>query len=185
MFDLNEVVVDWAKAGTMLAVSQWLAGKSLNNAAWQKSTLFTLLGFTAYQVTKHAVPENVDGVARAVVDDTVKFGTMFAVSRVLAGGNLNNRAWLMSCLYVIVGFAVYNVVVANYVRGSDHTQNPKVQALVDDWAKVGTMLVVSRLLGGGSVRDNAWMMSSLGTLLGFSVYDVVVSHAVDKVQERL
>jgi len=99
----------WLKVGTMLVVSRLLSGQSLNDRAWQMASLYTLLGFTTYDVvTKRLLPNTFkDETTRAVFDDTLAFGTMFVVSQLLAGNPLNER-WMRDSAYTLAGFAAYN-----------------------------------------------------------------------------
>ena len=50
--------------------------------------------------------------------------------------------------------------------------------LVVDWVKFSTMFVVSRLLAGGDLGDQEWMMGCLYTLLGFTAYHMVTKKLV-------
>jgi hypothetical protein len=182
MLYAKDIASDWLKVGTMSAVSQWLKGGSLTDTKWQMETLFVLLGFTAYHLSTRnfLTPTGLDGVPRMIADDTIKVGTMFVVSRLLSGGGLMDRQWITACMATLIGFAVYNIVVGRYIKGSDVTGNPKLQMVVDDWAKAGTMMVVSRLISCESLLDPAWAQGALGTLLGFTAYDMVTSHVIDK-----
>jgi hypothetical protein len=51
--------------------------------------------------------------------------------------------------------------------------------IATDWVKVGTMLGVSHMLGGGSVLDGDWQANSLYTLLGFSSYHLSTRNFID------
>ena len=50
------------------------------------------------------------------------------------------------------------------------------------WAKVGTMLIVAHVLStylqnnGEGLFNQAWIQASLFTIIGFNVYDVIVSN---------
>lgn len=182
MLYLKDIAADWVKVGTMMVVSQWLIGGSLSDPNWRMNSLYTLLGFTAYHLsTRNFLTPEVDGAPRRIADDSIKFATMFVVSRLLAGGALLDKQWLATCFATLIGFAVYNVVVYKYIQGKDLTYNGKLQMVVDDWAKVGTMLLVSRLISCESLLDPKWAQGTLATLLGFSAYDLVTSHVIDKV----
>lgn len=99
------------KVGTMLVVSRLLARGSVTDQRWLRSTAFTLAGFATYDLVTHrAVPQGLTPAYRETAVDALKFGTMFAVSRALAGGDLTDEQWLRSSLYTIVGFAAYNLV---------------------------------------------------------------------------
>lgn len=112
---------------------------------------------------------------RSLVTDWVKVSTMFVVSRLLAGGSLEDQQWIMSCLYTLLGFTAYHVVTKKAVP--NNMENDTMRRVMDTWLKVGTMLVVSRLLSGEPLNE-AWMMSSLYTILGFNAYDVIVKDLV-------
>ena len=52
---------------------------------------------------------------RALISDWLMYSTMFVVSRVLAGAPLDNKDWIMSCLYTLLGFSAYHLVVKKMV----------------------------------------------------------------------
>lgn len=110
-----------------------------------------------------------------LVVDWLKFSTMFVVSRLLAGGDLGDQKWMMSCLYTLLGFAAYQLVVKTMIP--NNADNEVMKKVLNTWLKVGTMLVVSRLLSGEELNEK-WAMSSLFTILGFNAYDAVVSDLV-------
>lgn len=170
----NDILADWAKVGTMLVVSRLFSGENLQDPAWQRASLLTLLGFTAYHlVTKNLIDTEQFGEYKPIADDWLKVGTMMVVSRLLSGQPLD-QAWLRGSLFTLIGFTLYNLLTKNFIKGEDIAQGPGVQAAIDDIAKVGTMLVSSQLLSGGNLTDPAWQKASLGTLLGFTVYDLLV-----------
>ena len=183
MLYAKDIANDWVKVGTMLVVSNWLGGGSVFDRSWQKNSAYTLMGFTAYHLSTRnfLTPSGLEGPVKAIVDDTIKVGTMLMVSRLLSGDSLADSNWLAASLATLVGFAVYNLVVSRYVVSSELTNNGKLQNVVDDWAKVGTMLVVSRLISCESVLDPKWVSSTLNTLVGFTAYDLVTSHVTDAV----
>ena len=47
-----------------------------------------------------------------------------------------------------------------------------------DVLKVGTMLVVTRLLAGGDLSDATWLRNSAFTLAGFTAYNMVTAKMV-------
>lgn len=106
----------------------------------------------------------------------LQFGTMFLVSRVLSQRSLSDRAWIKSVVLTLVGFAAYHMVVENLVNTNG--LNKELKSIVDTWLKVGTMLVVSRVLAGGSLRDQTWIQSSLMTLVGFNAYNILTSKLI-------
>ena len=100
---------------------------------------------------------------------------MFVVSRLLAGGDLGDQQWMMTCLYTLLGFTAYHMVTKKMIP--NNSENEVMRRVVDTWFKVGTMLTVSRLLSGQPL-DEAWMMSSLFTILGFNAMDAVVKDLI-------
>ena len=112
---------------------------------------------------------------RDLVVDWVKFSTMFVVSRLLVGGDLGDQAWMMQCLYTLLGFTAYHMVTKKMIP--NNSENQVMRRVMNTWIKVGTMLAVSRLLSGEPL-DEEWMMSSLYTLLGFNAFDAVVQDLV-------
>ena len=112
---------------------------------------------------------------KGLVTDWLKFGTMFVVSRLLAGGDLTDQAWMMASLHVLLGFTAYHLVVEKVVPVT--SENPTLNTVMNVSLKVGTMLVVSRLLSGQSMNNN-WMMSSAYTILGFCAYNALVKDLV-------
>lgn len=190
---LKDVANDWLKVGTMLVVSRLLSGQSLNARGWQMESLYTLLGFTAYNVVvRNVVDTSAAGMYQPVADDLLKVATMLVVSRLLARGSLTDQSWLLGALATLVGFAVYDLVVSQYISGYQFTSRGDVAAAIDDAAKVGTMLATSRLLTNevlpvvrgasrvplSDVYNRDWLRSSAYTLAGFAAYELVTSKLV-------
>lgn len=184
----KDIAIDWVKVSTMFVVAQWLAGKSLGDRSWQMSSLYTLLGFSAYHLVTRQLfedpgPEHEHhkghDTQEAIQTDWLKVGTMLVVSRMLSGSSLADGDWIRQGLAVLVGFTIYNLVTARYIQGKELTYNPKLRLAIDDWAKVGTMLAVSRVLSCQSLTDPSWIAASMGTLVGFTVYDLGTSHLID------
>lgn len=161
---------DWLKVGIMMIVSHILNGGSVQDQRWMQSSLYTLLGFTAYQLVTSRLDTSFAGNYKPIADDWMKVGTMLVVSRLLARQPLD-QVWLQSSLYTLLGFTAYHLVTKKFIKTDSLGGIQKDVA--DDWLKVGTMLGVSRALGGQSLQDNQWQRESLNTLFGFSTYDVV------------
>jgi hypothetical protein len=168
------LVIDWVKFSTMFVVSRLLAGGSLDDQSWMLSSLYTLLGFTAYHiVVKKTITNNMENDAmKRAMDTWLHVGTMLIVSRLLSGEPLNEK-WMMASLYTILGFNAYDVLVKDIVP-SNLTENPSINAAINDAICVGTMSTVSRLLSGEELNEK-WMMGTLYTIAGFAAYDVGTS----------
>ena len=111
-----------------------------------------------------------------VRNDVIKVSAMFIVTAVLSGKSLTDKAWQTELMNTLIGFAAFELVIARFfdpsMFGKTYTK------AVADIAKVGTMLVVTRVLSGGSLQDQAWMMSSGATLAGFTVYNLFVANMI-------
>ena len=180
---LDDVKLDWLKFGTMLVVSHLYVGGNLQDQAWMMATLYTLLGFTVYQlVTRDLVPTQVFGLGGgALGSDTVKFGTMLIVSRLLSGQELDG-VWATTVVVTLVGFALYHLLTARAVQGQNISSDSNISSAIDDVAMFGTMLVFSQLyLSGfnvGSLADSNWQQTTIAVLLGLVVYDMGIARFV-------
>lgn len=172
---MQDILKDWAKVGTMLVVSHLMSGGNIQDPNWQRGSLFTLLGFTAYNVaTRNLVDTNNFGQYKPIADDWAKVGTMLLVSRLLSGQPLSQE-WMKSSLFTLLGFTAYNLVTKNFVKGENISGNKGIAESINDAAKFGTMFLVAQLLSGGSLQDQAWQRNVVGTIAGFAVYNLLVS----------
>jgi uncharacterized membrane protein len=169
------VVNDWLRFGTMLVVSRFLEiqnkGGDFTDQKWVQSSLFTLLGFTTYHlVTKNVVQINYPNAnMQNAINTVLKVGTMLTVSRVLSGQPLD-EAWLRSSMYTLVGFSTYDLFTYQLVpQGLSNGYQQAADAIF----QMTTVFVVSRLLEEKSLEDEAWIRSSLYTIIGFISYDLV------------
>ena len=163
----RDMVNDVVKVGTMLTVSRLLSGRNLNEA-WMTASAYTVLGFAAYHAfTKHAFAEQMSG--NQMLKTWLYHGTALLVARVLSGGDLS-EAWMTSTVYTLVGFSAYDLFVKGAVSTAAVANND-LRNIADTALNVGTMLVVSRLLEGGSL-DEQWMTSGVHTVLGFAAYEL-------------
>lgn len=83
-------------------------------------------------------------------EDLFKIGTMLVVSRAFKDGDLNgldNKKFLMETGATLLGFAVYHLVVKDYAQKLQ-LANAQLQKVAHVAMKVGTVLVVSKLLKG-------------------------------------
>ena len=106
---------DILKFGTMLVASRFLSGLPLNDNNWMKETASILAGFVTYDfVTIHAYDTSgFSTVNKLAINDVIKFGTMFIVSRFLSGNEFNSE-WAMSSTGFIVGLLAYDYLLVSY-----------------------------------------------------------------------
>lgn len=110
----SDIFDDWVKFGTMLFTVHILTvvcfGGGMFNYDWIINTLFILGGFTAYRIgTKYLEPQGLGEIAQPVVDDVFLFGTMLLVVQLLQQKSLVDMPWLLSSIYMLVGFSVYQI----------------------------------------------------------------------------
>ena len=108
-------------------------------------------------------------------NDVIKVVTMNIVVAVLAGKSLQDKEWQTNLLNTLIGFATYELVVTRMI---DLKQFGQHKATMSDILKVGTMLIVTRLLAGGDLSDASWLRNSAFTLAGFTAYNMVTSKMV-------
>lgn len=120
-----------------------------------------------------------------------KVGTMLIVAHVLStylqnnGQGLFNQNWIQASLFTIIGFNVYEVIVAKMIHID--VEGEELQSVIDDTLKVGTMIVISTALRGAMSGVNEfsenWIKSNLYTLVGFAGYRLVTQKLVPDVNE--
>ena len=108
-------------------------------------------------------------------NDVIQVTTMNVVVAVLAGKSLQDKEWQTNLLNTLIGFATYELVVTRMI---DLKQFGQHKATMSDILKVGTMLIVTRLLAGGDLSDASWLRNSAFTLAGFTAYNMVTSKMV-------
>lgn len=87
-------------------------------------------------------------------EDLFKMATMLAVSRVYKDGDLNaldNNKFLRETGSVLLGFAVYHLLVKDYAR-KIQVGNPNLQKLLDVAMKIGTVIIAPSLIKGEKVN---------------------------------
>lgn len=108
-------------------------------------------------------------------NDVIQVTTMNVVVAVLAGKSLQDKEWQTNLLNTLIGFATYELVVTRMIGLKQFGQD---KATMSDILKVGTMLIVTRLLAGGDLSDASWLRNSAFTLVGFTAYNMVTSKMV-------
>ena len=189
MFPLREIVYDTIKWAIMFVISIWVSGGTLADKAWQLSSLYTILGFLTYNISTRNFLAPMKGskdssAVKLVVDDWMKFGTMFITARALSGESLLNHNWIYGVLATMVGYTIYDVLTVKFAKGNQLTYKVGLQNAIDDWMKFGTMFIVARLLSCDSFFDPKWAASCIGMLVGFTVFDVTLSPLIDPRSER-
>lgn len=109
-----------------------------------------------------------------ILTDVAKVGTMLVVSQLLTGNSLTDPSWQWFFISTLLGFTAYHLTTRNInTKGRSLSKG-----MLDDWAKFGTMLIVVRLLAGGSLFDTQWIYSVVAVLIGFMVYHIFIGKHV-------
>lgn len=117
-------------------------------------------------------------VLENVKNDTLYFGMALIVSQLLVGGSLLARDWQVTSLLTLIGFAAYQVLVAQLLN-TGSLASGRVKAALDDVLKFGTAWVVIRLMTGQSLTDAEWLKETGGLLLGLVLYNLAVTALFD------
>lgn len=175
---LGDVKETSLKFATMFIVSRVLAQQPLNDQEWIKASVLTLVGFAVFDALLVQVFDpktlNMREDLRAALCVVLKVGTMLVVSRALSGQSLNDQKWRDATFYTLLGFALYPLATKKLLSGVSGL-GPKGNAVVSDVLEFGTALTVSRVMANGSLADPAWLKETMLTLVGFTVYDLVVA----------
>ena len=110
---MRNALDDVLKFGTMMVVSRLLAGKSLNDKAWMKTSAMVLAGFVVFDLGTVKATEYVSGSEKVKMAafDAIKFGTMYGVSRYLEAGNFT-REWAIESGAFIAGLVGFDLLLA-------------------------------------------------------------------------
>lgn len=117
-------------------------------------------------------------------NDVIKVTVMSVVSGYLSGKDLMSQEWQMNLAYTLLGFALYELVVAKHLTDKLLKEHA---GMVRDLAKVATMLVTVRVLTTQNVEalmDTNWLMSSAMTLAGFAAYHLVTKNLFDNSDKK-
>ena len=109
---------------------------------------------------------------RELVILQLKFGTMYVVSRLLAGAELFNVEWILEVIYALLGLATYSLIVKKIVP-KNINDNKILKNVINVNAIYGTMFVISRLLSGKDFNLD-WLSNIIYILLGFTTYHVLI-----------
>ena len=104
---------------------------------------------------------------RAMIENLMKVGTMLAISALIK----KQKVLKKDSLYILIGFASYHMIAKRLTpRVGDYRADKVISIAI----KVGTMMIVSALLGGKKV--NKELILGIGaTTAGFSAYELLIS----------
>ena len=188
--DIQITKVDLTLFATVLTVSnlvyyQILPGRTLFDNNWINSSVATLLAVALHGLVTNKLSATINkqldtknvGIETSVFD-LVKFGTIFAASKAVLHLMKNeavvfNQAWVTEHGTIIAGYALFNMLLKQYVPVVSDKQQP----LLNDLIKVSTGALLSTY-----VVKNALPATDLsllgGTLAGFVVFHLLTKQFV-------
>ena len=179
---MKNVTLDWAKMGTLLAVSHWLAGGSITDPDWLRTSTYTLAGYSAYELLgDRLIDTSRFGEFGSTLRESIKVATMFLVGRLLEGGSLTDQAWLRGVGITILGFAIYTMFIRQRLMGQHLTSHPDLAHSINDILHFGVMMVVVHVMSGGDVMSREWQMRVLYMFAGLVAYNLITSRVVSRV----
>jgi len=117
-------------------------------------------------------------------NDILKIGAMILMARLVSKQSLQDKEWISVSLYILLGFAVYHILVRHIVNPHNYVDMTAIRYAVDDFIKFGIVLIVVRLAitrNIGSLMDPTWLKQTSVILGGFALYDIIVAKIVEKV----
>jgi hypothetical protein len=193
--DIQVTKVDLTLFATVLTVSnlvyyQIFPGRTLFDNDWINSSVATLLAVALHGLVTNKLSATINtqldtknpGIETSVFD-LVKFGTIFAASKVILTLMKNetvsfDQAWVTQHGAIIAGYALFNILLKQYVP----TVSNKQQPLLNDLIKVSTGAVLSTY-----VMQKALPVKDLyelgGVLAGFVVFHLLTKQLVVPVEK--
>jgi hypothetical protein len=120
---------------------------------------------------------------RVAADDILKIGAMILMARLFSKQTVMDKQWISVSLYILLGFAVYHILIRHIVNPYNYVDMTAIRYAVDDFIKFGIVLIIVRLAmykNIGSLTDSTWLKQTGVILGGFAIYDIVVAKIVEK-----
>ncbi len=154
----------------------------VDDRAFFMQSALVIIGFVAYQlmIASWLRTENyVNGSAKIALDDTLKFMTMFAITRLLSGGSLSDPEWIKQSGLFIAAIVAYDMLLHNMVNNKLTSLQPTTALAVNDVLKWGSVFAMHNFAMQGEF-DRSWMLSTGGFCLGYVIYDLFIGKYTEK-----
>jgi len=117
---IGQIINDTLMFGTALLLSNvvgsWIMGTEMFSTQWMKTSLYILLGLATYRVLiEPFIPQNLNPNIQPMINDWALYGTAFVITMLLSGTGVNGTL-VMSTLFVLIGFAGYDLIVKNIIN---------------------------------------------------------------------
>lgn len=90
--------------------------------------------------------------------DIFKVSSALITQRVFEGKPMDDKLWLVSCFLTVIGFVIYQLLLASWLDTSKVAKGA-AKVAIDDILKFSTMFAVSRVLSSGAASETSSIMS--------------------------
>lgn len=117
-------------------------------------------------------------------NDVLKIGALLVGGRLLSSESIMDKDWMRSTALLLVGFAVYHVLVRHIINPHSYVDLVTIRMAIDDIIKFGLAFVIARLISTRgdikSLTQQPWLSEVSIILAGFAIYDIVFSKLIIK-----
>lgn len=113
---LQNIAKDTTMFGTVLVsahlMESYMCEESSFDNQWLKTTGMILLSFASYRIfIDQFIPrDTLSPTIRPIINDWAQFGTFLVVFRLLRGKSVFDQRWILSVLFVLLGFTGYHLI---------------------------------------------------------------------------
>jgi hypothetical protein len=176
---LNHSAYDIVKYGIAFNAAHLVSSTPEMDYVWLTTNLLIFMGFIIYNLVTYNLinTSRISSVAiKNALDDVLEFGTLYLVLRFASGKPLNDTTWLCESANYLLGFVVYNIVLAKFLHDNvtlKLTSNPVYINALDNVYKFTTVFVLySWLSGKGCTKE--YCVESAGFIAGVALYDTLI-----------
>lgn len=119
---IRNLTNDMLMFGTVLVSSHVLDmifnGGAFFDKEWLKTASIILLAFATYDIVINPfIPfDKMNPTVRPMIYEWAKFGSFLVIFRLLQGRSVADPKWILSVLFVLLGFAGYNLITKKLVK---------------------------------------------------------------------
>jgi hypothetical protein len=167
------------KISIVVLLSSFLGGKNINDTKLQLDLIYTICAFIIADFATKKLQKQINQIdakiGKKIAGDIVGPAVMFLSKALLSRAPINQK-YLLKILFVIIGFACYNIFVSEKLNNAKIDQD--IKDIIADIAKPFIMLMVSGYLQSGENPLNAQAIrNALFTANGFVANTIVVKAA--------
>jgi hypothetical protein len=133
---LKNFETDMLLFGTVMVSShimeEWMDDGDYFNREWLKTAGTILFAFAAFDIVIYPfIPqEKLNPEIKPLVNDWMKYGIFLIIFRLLQGKTITNTKWILSVLFVLVGFTGYHLITKRLINTDRlHLPHPNMHSL--------------------------------------------------------